>query len=259
MATHALERVGDGVWPSTPGCDLISQLAPHTWPPNPTSLLECRAHKHQVACTPPTRKTKELELGWETKVCEMCGSTPQQPSSLDAADGSKLRKWGRMNFHGPFCWWCSRAAQARYAWMNSVALQKFLSATPENAQEGQVIALSYLTLREEGRTQINTQMVEARVLLFKRLQTLLPDIFEKLHYQVTPLEDFFERHMSDLGNPIEKGFEVVQIGVSGMRRLAIRHPVPRAGRLARTGGLGDVRMGDYVMSDTPKDILIRPK
>lgn len=206
--------------------------------------------------TPTTTKKKGPEDGWENKMCECCGMTPQQPTSADTTDGAKVRKWGRPNFWGPFCWWCTRAAGVRYAWMNSVAFQRFLTSSPENHQEGMLVSWAYVSLREEGRTQITTQMIEARLMLFRRMHTTMPSIFEKSHYQVTPLDEFYERRIADLGNPIEKGFEIVQISLAGQRRLAVRHPVPRCDRLPRTGGLSYVRMGDFVMTDSPADIQI---
>jgi hypothetical protein len=111
-------------------------------------------------------KSKQPPVGWETKRCCCCGMTPMQPCSLDVALKRSLRKWSGTSFWGLLCWWCLRFVSTRYAWMNVTAVQKWLRDSPDNAREGRLGALAYVTLREEGKVHITVAMLEVGSCIF---------------------------------------------------------------------------------------------
>lgn len=224
--------------------------------------------QHVRGCVTCVRSAKDIGIGtpgsgkkavpdpnWEKKRCECCLMTPLEPTQLDLSSGSRYRKWGRLAFHGPLCWWCVRMSAVRFAWLNIPGVIKFLHSSDENAQDGQLASLAYISLREEGRVQITTAMVQARVSLFGRVHSVLPEIMSTAHHQVVGIQEYAETMVSKFGNPVEK-FDIVQLRVDGALRLGVRLPAPRGDWCVRNGPLEDVRMGPYVQSSEPKDMEV---
>lgn len=70
----------------------------------------------------------------------------------------------------------------------------------ENSTSALLAARAYLSLRDEGRTQISLEMILAREDLFHRIFTFMPRVTGATHFEVSSLQDFRER--SPTVNPI---------------------------------------------------------
>lgn len=175
------------------------------------------------------------------------------PTSLELQEKGRYRKWGRLHYHGPLCWWCLRMASVRYAWRNVPSFVKFLCAAPENQVEAALASVAYVSLREEGRAQVSASMIQSRVALFTRLQGALPAILTGQHWRTIPLNEFKDRCIEEFGNPIEQQYEICELQLDGARRLGVKIPAPRPTRPTRPAILERANMGPFVASSDPED------
>lgn len=127
----------------------------------------------------------------------------------------------------------------------------FLAGSPENQSEASVAAMAYLSLREEGKTQVTIAMVEARLALFARLSAVLPNLMAGAHYEIAALTEYSE---TEHGNPVEQGHEIVELRVGSQLRLGVKYKAPRVERMrALDADLVPVRMAISVTTDMPTD------
>ena len=110
-----------------------------------------------------SQKQKETPPGWETKPCGICENTPTNPCQMDSIEGRAHRKWSGRNFWGNVCWWRLRMLHVRYAWFSIRGFQRWVNEAPEHRREAKLASYAYISLRCEGRTQVNSQLIVARV------------------------------------------------------------------------------------------------
>ena len=90
----------------------------------------------------------------------------------------------------------------------------------------------------------------ARVDLLLRAATVVPLICSGTHSQVMLLLDFKEK---EAGNPVERQLEIVEMFVSGVRRLGVKIPRPVPSAQEARSGLNDVHISPSVKSDVESD------
>lgn len=129
--------------------------------------------------------------------------------------------------------------------------QPSANPSPEDSLKAKVAYMSYISLREEGRTQVSLDSILARADLFMRLSATLPAVLSQGHSEVQLLCDFV--NSSPTANPIEQQYEVVQVLAAGVRRLGVRVPAPAQDPSATRPGLQDVLIAPTVRSDSEAD------
>lgn len=87
--------------------------------------------------------------------------------------------------------------------MNQKSFQTWLESSPSNAMESRIGAFAYLTLREEGRTQVTSSMLEARSALIARSAAIFKSLSESMHDCTMLLSAFASDEKSP--NPVECG------------------------------------------------------
>lgn len=117
------------------------------------------------------KSRSEPPLGWETKRCQLCSHLTVDPSTMDKHEKRTTRKWGLKNFWGDYCWWCTRTISTRYAHLGNSAFSKWLNESPDHIFEARASAFCYLSLREEGRTQVSIDQLFKRIELCERIST----------------------------------------------------------------------------------------
>lgn len=182
-----------------------------------------------VALTPEQEHTgskkSEPPMGWESKACAVCGALTTEPSRLDISERRTHRKWGLKQFWGDVCWWCQRAQSIRYAHLSTAGFLKYIRESEENYHESAINSFAYMSLREEGRTQVSIEALLARVELFGRVASKLPTMSASVHFEVALLEAFCQQHPGI--NPISRGHEVIQLRLDGCARLGVRYAAPQ--------------------------------
>lgn len=160
-----------------------------------------------------------------------------------------VSKWALRHWWGDRCWWCCRMVAVRFAHLSAGAFAKWMSAAPENAIEAKMSALAYISVREDGQTQVTLEQVMARSGMLVRMSTVVPGVLNSEHFEVVPLSELAEGSM----NPVSAQLEVLQISINGIRRLVVRWPVPRQIGGPAQSGLHDVDMSPHVRSDGVSD------
>lgn len=139
----------------------------------------------------------------------------------------------------------------RYAHQNANSFVKWARASQDNLSEAKMAAFSYLSLREDGRTQISCEMIVSRGELFQRAMTMLPSISQGIHTETASLEDFAKQ--GPPRNPLALGFEVVQMCIGNSMRLGVKYPSPSPSTSHGREGLQDILMSPAVRTDSDKD------
>lgn len=168
---------------------------------------------------------------------------------MDRHEKRSTRKWGLSNFWGDYCWWCTRTMATRYAHQSSGSFGRWL-ADADHLAEARASAFAYLSLREEGRTQVSLDQLLKRVDLCERSAAMWDSLVGGKHSQIVLLQDFVAKNPDH--NPVET-CEIVQLEVRGVRRLAVKHDAPIQTDCAPRPGLDNVRMSLAVASDDPAD------
>jgi hypothetical protein len=214
-----------------------------------------------VSCSPlgafrnqetPDGKKSKLP-GWETKACDCCDCTPKQPTDTDRAEGRALRKWAVRNYYSRFCWWCVRASAVRYAHFRgtSSALQKYISDNPANKAEARIAAYAYVSLRDEGRVQIDLKTLMMRVRLLMSAAEAIPCFGQSF---VTTLLTSFTTTGGD--NAVLLQYPIVQMLVDGKLRLGVRCPLFSTAVGAAARGVPLAVMSPNVMTEDPSDLVL---
>ncbi len=179
-------------------------------------------------------KRKVKAADWATKTCECCSNSVSQPSVLDLKENREFRKWCQRYFWGPICWWCYRMMLTIYAHWSMQQFVRHLKSSEEALAEAKIQAFSYLTLREEGKVQIDIVMLRHRATLLKRAAEIIPVMLSNRHEACMLLSAFAAA--SPERNPISLGFPIIQMIVDGNYRLGVRFtcPASSAGALATT-------------------------
>lgn len=246
-----LRRWGGGarVWPNVCIVRQHRSYLIHGTSGRPPPGIAPPRHAHEKESGRDTKK--QPPAGWQEKTCAACDSTPMEPSSVDLAERRGTRKWARRFFWGDLCWWCSRVLATRYAHMTVPQFVAFLEK-PQSKQEAKLTCVAYLSLRDEGRTQIPLDALLARIDLFMRLHASLPGIINNVHKHVIPLQELMAMYPSD--NPVETGYEIKQMLLNGVKRLCVEcpAPLPAAGQ-PRGRSLDGVRIHPEVHCDSDSD------
>lgn len=205
---------------------------------------------------PSDKKNAKAEppTGWQDKRCAICEKRASDPCSLDRKEGRDLRKWGLRQYWGELCWWCSRMAIVKFAHWQTSRLVKWIGEASENRVEARVAAIAYISLREEGRTQIAVEHLQAPSDLLIETARTLPSMLDSTHSEVCPLAEFAEAFPGR--NLVQERCEVVQAFVGGSRRLAIKYaaPIAQAAVAPKSReGFDDVLIADCVHSDRHED------
>lgn len=138
----------------------------------------------------------------------------------------------------------------RYAHMSSGGFLKWLQETPENIAEARSSAYAYLSLREEGRTQISIEQLFHRINMCERVVSSWPAIVAGRHYQIALPADVQAQPTTT--NPLASG-EIVQVFVNNARRLGLRQDAPQPSTSSVPPGLDHIKISPWVQSDDPLD------
>lgn len=191
------------------------------------------------------------------KVCAVCGSLASHPSPLDLMEKRKVRKWGQPHFYGEHCWWCTRAISIRYAYLSGNAFAKWVGGSAENLSEAKATSSAYLSLREEGRAQVSIDQLFKRIEFCDRIAAEWPAVREGVHSQISMLEEHHKAHPDD--NPILAGCEIVQIEISGKKRLGVKHSAPLPPSTSQRPAFDNVKMSAALMTDEKSDWYLLEK
>lgn len=190
--------------------------------------------------------------GWQNKMCIVCKATPTEPSSIDVSERRSHRKWALRLYWGDLCWWCSMAVRVRWAHLAINQFGKWVRESAENASAALLAARAYLSLRDEGRTQVSLEMIIGREDLFHRIVAFMPRITDSTHFETATLQDFRER--APTVNPIEMKYDIVLMRVGSERSLGVRYPsVAQTPRDLVGIDLNEVLISPLVQSDRGGD------
>jgi hypothetical protein len=96
------------------------------------------------------------------KVCQGCDSSIETLTFYEKSLGLKHRLWFLKNFWGPLCTWCGRMSRIIYSHMSLPAIYEFLKKIACKT-EFKNYSICYVSIRQEGRTQIGVEMLENRL------------------------------------------------------------------------------------------------
>lgn len=180
----------------------------------------------------------------------MCACLATSATVMDVFEKRNVRKWGLKNYYGDYCWWCVRANSVRYGHLNIKAFNKWMLKSEENLVEARLTAAAYMSLREEGKTQVTTESLFARLELLDRMATFWPSVKDNSHCRIMLLAEYCEKNPG--ANPIAV-CEVVEVELQGSRRLGVRVPRPLPSSPAVRPGVDNVKMSPSVRCDNSGD------
>jgi len=155
----------------------------------------------------------EFEIPW-SKLCNGCDASVATLTFYEKAHGMTARLWPLKRFWGPLCCWCQKMARVRYAHLSSPAVNDFLTKSA-NKSEFKNYNICYVSIRQEGRTQITAEMLENRLsVLLQCLSLLRADSF----HHIMLLEDF----VADNPDCNPKSVHIVQMYLCGEARLGVQ-------------------------------------
>ncbi len=117
--------------------------------------------------------------------------------------------------------------------------------------DARIGSFAYVSLRVENRTQVNIEMLEARVSLLKQAGCIMQSISKDIHSQVVLLEDFVKLHPEQ--NPIHRKMPVIQVLANGRRRLGVQAICPRDSTMWPSTLPAEVLMAPDVRTDVESD------
>lgn len=189
------------------------------------------------------------------KACFVCMKTGKEPTRLDVESGRDHRSWALKRFWGPFCAWCKKAYGVRYSYFSLAGWQAWMQEDESNLREARWYSLAYLSLREEKKVQITSEMLEGRTIVLKRAVAEASRFLDNGYTNWTLLTDLAttQPHV----NPVAQCYPVEVMVVDDKQRLATRLPKPTPqGPPASENfaGLQGVVMHPKASSDDPRDL-----
>lgn len=159
--------------------------------------------------------------------------------------GIEARLWNQKQYWGHFCAWCVKMARIRFAWMSLPQLYDHVSTSPQNADEFRHYTIAYISIRQEGRTQISAEMLENRLAVLFHCRSLLrPEEF----YEYRLLPDF----LKSTPECDPRMLSVVQMSHEGAPRLGVQ--VLRPQPLEGTCPPSSMSLDSRLRSSAPEDL-----
>lgn len=151
----------------------------------------------------------------EGKVCEGCDSTvndltmleKQQRCYTDLGTTKTIGGGG-----GGLCAWCGRMARIRYAHRSAPSLSKMLTQDPIAKDRFKMLSLCYVPTRNEGRTQVTSEMLERRFRVLGQVQEL---VSVEIPASYMLLTEFLESRQDQADHLDATGLAIVQMKVGG--------------------------------------------
>lgn len=196
----------------------------------------------------------ESERG-ATKTCIVCQCTSLQPSALDLLAKRTTRAWGQRQTWGPLCNLCKKSAQVKYSFMSTPAFVAWVELHENNRVEAAAYSYAFMTLKEDGRSHIDFDLLESRVRFLKRVLEEFPHILGQTAAETHLLNEYMDRHPHT--NPIEQGWTILQLVSQGLRRLGVRVPTTATRELEDTASSwapAGVIVHPSVRTDEPTDL-----
>lgn len=166
------------------------------------------------------------DSGDDGKACKICQKLKSEPSAMDKEAGRETQSWGLRKAYGELCAWCKKMVALRYSYMNQTRFLGWVDEHPTNLEESQMYALAYLSLREDGKVHVNTDLLEKR---FSQLrQWLFQDIpcMRKAAFAATMPLGELARRFPDV-NPIAKQWPIQTILSDGQYCLGVEVPMQK--------------------------------
>lgn len=113
---------------------------------------------------------KEAELA--SKECAGCDATALTLTAMETEAQMTSRTWALKNYWGRLCMWCWKCSRIRYGWMKVPQILQKLEE-PAWKHQFKICALSFISLREEGRVQIVATDIDRRSKLLCKFAELL--------------------------------------------------------------------------------------
>lgn len=155
----------------------------------------------------------------EGKQCEGCDAAVAELTFWEQRHNMKYRLWNLKKYWGDLCGWCGRMSRVRFAHLSMPSIKKFL-ATPYNKDTFKMYTLCYITIRQEGRTQVIVEMLESRlgVLQQCRLALQKDSVNRSSLYMYMTLEEYSKTCFEDQLMPSE----YVQMSIDGKERIGVK-------------------------------------
>jgi hypothetical protein len=179
---------------------------------------------------------ESVAVPWD-KECAGCSCCVSDLTPMETKMGLKCRTWALPNWWGPFCRWCDSLRRIQYPYLKGPALAAYV-AVPAQRSVFRLGSLAYISIRAEGRTQINVDMIQNRQAILHQLQSY---VRPPATFKIVSLTDLME----SLPEIDPRSIDLVQLEVAGRLVLGCRI------------ALSETSHGNPIETNFPIDVRLR--